>query len=115
MYRYCNGRKDYSGGKLGKSLGYDDRELRAGLRHAGTWQHALHRQGKRMVSSQSRLENIGRRYRIITANSLGTLNSPFRHSCHLCTVGGDCVMLNRHQRCLWRVRWRGGRGSLVVG
>ena len=55
-------------GKLRKALAYDDRELRAGLRHARKWQPSLRRQGKRMVSTQSRLENIGRRYRVITAN-----------------------------------------------
>lgn len=55
-------------GKLRKALGYDDRELRAGLRHARKWQPSLRRQGKRMVSTQSRLESQGRRYRVITAN-----------------------------------------------
>ena len=55
-------------GKLRKALSYDDRELRAGIRHARKWQPSLRREGKRMVSTQSRLESAGRRYRVITAN-----------------------------------------------
>ena len=59
-------------GKLRKALGHDDRLLKAGLRHAKSWQQDLHRTGGRQKPRhsmrQNRLDVDGRRYRVISTS-----------------------------------------------
>ncbi len=56
-------------GKIRKTLDYDDRSLKAGLRHAHNWLPIIERSGSvqrpQLTRKQARVENNGRRYSVV--------------------------------------------------